>query len=150
MLIFCCFLITLAAALYVAAPLRPAARGAGGIDAPAVPIDLLAERDELQEELSNLEFDRRMEKLDDSDYQELREGTAAQAGAVLRDIGSRSAPTQSATTGIAGLLHLDAEAEILIARAKFRLARWQCPNCRRSMASADAFCASCATPRPPK
>ena len=115
-------------------------------------IDPLAERDVLQEELSGLEFDRRTEKIDEGDYQELLDGKARRAGAMLHEIeGSEVRHNDSAEsdqTANSVILHLDAEAEILIARAKIRLARWQCPQCQRSMAAGDAFCASCATPRP--
>ncbi len=83
---------------------------------------LLEQRDSLLRELKDLDFDRRMGKIDDADYAELHAATAGRATAVF-DALEALKPTGRARNGSsssAWLRAIDAEAEILVARARLR------------------------------
>ena len=126
---------------------------------------LQARRDNLLREIKDLEFDRRMGKMDKDEHDAIRAELAAQAKAVLGQIETLRADSSShpspkrarktAPRAIENQLELEIESEILIARARHRLsevrstesARWRC-DCGRTMQASDAFCASCGAPRP--
>ncbi len=126
---------------------------------------LLEQRDTTLRELKDLDFDRRMGKIDDADYAELHAAAAGRATAVL-DALEALKPTGRGRNGSASApwLHtLDAEAEIFVARARLRLrgaapkvaefpkdsadAFWVC-QCGRTVQSSDKFCGSCGATRP--
>lgn len=124
---------------------------------------LLEQRDTALRELKDLEFDRRMGKIDDADYSELRASAASRATEVLDALEALkpSGRGQNGSSNASWLRALDAEAEILVARARLRLKgatqtdtsngsqsdSWLC-ECGRSMKSSDKFCASCGATRP--
>ena len=128
---------------------------------------LLEQRDTLLRELKDLEFDRRMGKIDDADYAELRSSLAGRTTAVLDALEALKPTGRGRNGSAAPSWHhaLDAEAEILVARARLRLrggnpttkpqnvtkelpdGAWHC-QCGRIMKSSDKFCASCGTSRP--
>ena len=123
---------------------------------------LQARRDNLLREIKDLEFDRRMGKIDRESHDSMRAELTAQAKAVLKQIealhADNSAPPrvrQTVPRRLESQLELEIESEILIARARRRLtekrsveaARWNCA-CGRTMQASDAFCASCGAPRP--
>jgi hypothetical protein len=131
---------------------------------------LLEQRDTLLRELKDLDFDRRMGKIDDADYAELHSSAAARTTAVL-DALEALKPTgrgRNGSSSASWLRAIDAEAEILVARARLRLSggnvriasetasekasattndEWLC-QCGRLMSSSDKFCASCGASRP--
>lgn len=185
MLIAASLLVCVIVVLYIGAPLVragivnqsavpwPIADASATILADPRDSDALAgEQDGLARELSELDFDRRMDKIDAEEFEDLRQATAARldtvtsqlaitapAGrdiAVGRDITKGRGTPPVPTAGVSGkspmvnsmYLELEAEAEILITRARLRMARWECGECRRSMAAGDRFCASCGKPRP--
>ena len=126
---------------------------------------LQARRDNLLREIKDLEFDRRMGKMDKDEHDAIRAELAAQAKAILGQIETLRADNSSspspkrarktAPRAGEGQLELEIESEILIARARRRLsenrrteaALWRC-DCGRMMQVSDAFCASCGAPRP--
>src|SRR3712207_1211184 len=145
MLVFLSFIICLATAVYVGAPLwrgtaaSPRAQrdfSSGGSSSAAVE-ELQQQRDTLLLALKELEFDRSMSKVEESDYTRLRSELTSEASAVLRRLdeldtmtvaahGQASHTTTAshteATIADAALLDADIEAEVLIARARHRLA----------------------------
>ena len=136
---------------------------------------LLEQRDTLLRELKDLEFDRRMGKIDDADYAELHSALSGRTTAVLDALEALKPTGRGRNGSAAPSAHyaLDAEAEILVARARLRLRggkadskpltnhatrtqkpvnepandAWQC-QCGRTMKSSDKFCASCGANRP--
>ena len=132
---------------------------------------LMEQRDTLLRELKDLEFDRRMGKIDDADYAELHAALAGRTTAVLDALEALKPTGRGRNGSAAPSAHfaLDAEAEILVARARLRLRGgkaeskltakpqkpvselsngvWQC-QCGRTMKSSDKFCASCGANRP--
>lgn len=124
-------------------------------------VALQARRDNLLREIKDLEFDRRMGKIERDEHDATRAELAAQAKAVLRQIEAlnaeksppkRARPSAPETSN--RHLDLEIESEILIARARSRRAenqnadtRWHC-DCGRTMQDSDAFCAACGAPRP--
>ena len=148
------FLISAAVVAFVATPLFRERRAWAHVPHPARRAMLLDERDTLLRELKDLEFDRRMGKIDDEDYADLRASTAKKATAVLDALEQpKAAPSERAR------LEREIEAEVLIARARLKLQAtaapasagsesWQCAACGRRMAKSDKFCANCGAARP--
>jgi hypothetical protein len=130
---------------------------------------LLEQRDTLLRELKDLEFDRRMGKIDDADYAEMHSSLAGRTTAVLDALEALKPTGRGRNGSSAPSWHhaANAEAEILVARARLRLrgktpsqpaaahkadealspGPWQC-ECGRTMKSSDKFCASCGASRP--
>ena len=137
-----------AVAAFVAAPLFRERREWVNLPAPARRAMLIDERDMLLRDLKDLEFDRRMGKIDDADYAELRSTTANKATAVLNALEG-----PQLTSGRA-LLDREIETEVLIARARLKSQMqalktddWTC-TCGRRMSAADKFCGNCGAAKP--
>jgi len=161
--------VCLGTAFYIAAPLRrgrseqPAARSSAAEDRAT----LMARRDALLHDLKDLEFDRNTGKIGDNDYNEMRAATAEAASTVLQQLETNAQPLGAARRR----LELEAEVEVLIARARRGLTRaplaapsngalpqavltaafqaggWACAACGRVMGKHDRFCASCGATR---
>lgn len=84
---------------------------------------LLEQRDTTLRELKDLDFDRRMGKIDDADYAELHASAAARATAVLDALEATkpSGRVRNGSSSAPWLHALDAEAEVFVARARLRL-----------------------------
>ena len=159
-------LASLVTAFYIAAPFwrvrreQTAPRSAASRHQQAL-VALQTRRDNLLREIKDLEFDRRMGKIERDEHDATRAELAAQAKAVLRQIealnAKKAAPRRARSVASETSdrhLDLEIESEILIARARHRLSenhrealRWHC-DCGRTMQDSDAFCASCGAPRP--
>lgn len=160
------FLISAFVVAIVAAPLFREHRAWAALAPHTRRAVLLEQRDTLLRELKDLEFDRRMGKIDDADYAELHTALAGRTTAVL-DALEALKPTGRGRNGSASASWhraLDVEAEVLVARARLRLrggqsdkqkaasvklsdSAWQC-ECGRTMKNNDKFCASCGASRP--
>lgn len=165
------FLLCATVALCVAAPLFRERRAWVGMPLHTRRTTLIEERDAALRELKDLEFDRRMGKIDDADYAELQAATASRATKVLDALEALS-PTPRSRNG-AGRYALEAEAEILVARVRLQRQgkasvvsdsrspqtvapsekaveqaadTWKC-TCGRIMSNQDKFCASCGVAR---
>ncbi len=157
-------LAALGAAFYIAAPFyrESALRAPAGAPLRQRQRELETQREGLLRDLKELEFDRRMGKVDAEQYASARARATQEAARVLRQLEALSAtaslgtrrprPPQSRAQPSPGRLELELELEleVAIARARRRLrqqANWACP-CGRVMRGGDVFCASCGQPRP--
>jgi hypothetical protein len=179
MFFFVAFLICTATALFIGAPLfqrggremeagTPGFRPDGGSPSGTPTSSALEERrDTLLLALKELEFDRSMGKIEESDYDRLRGATAAEAAAVLSQLEDAGAPlTLPVGTGStsprrpvaeSALRDAEIEAEVLVARARRRTREksakrteaegWLCAQCGRDMGQNDRFCATCGAAR---
>ncbi|HEY0074385.1 MAG TPA: hypothetical protein VGB77_09805 [Abditibacteriaceae bacterium] len=160
------FLISAFVVAIVAAPLFREHRAWAALAPHTRRAVLLEQRDTLLRELKDLEFDRRMGKIDDADYAEMHTSLARRTTTVL-DALEALKPTGRGRNGSASASWhraLDVEAEVLVARARLRLrggkvetrhsaseelpdGAWHC-ECGRTMKRSDKFCASCGASRP--
>lgn len=193
------FFVAAATVFYIAAPLRQARVAEPNVPAARQRESILrleARREAVLRDLKDLEFDFRMQKFEASEYAELRASMAAEASEVLQRLeevrGSQSKSSQPksgekrrretpsavdmSTTGeaaVAARLAAEIEIEVMIARARRRLAQpasttngaaqsilddeklaqsealedvWRCA-CGREMTGDDRFCASCGAAR---
>jgi hypothetical protein len=121
--------------------------------------ELEVQREGLLRELKDLEFDRRMGKVDEEEYAQARSRVTSEASAVLSRLDrlhGQSAPSAPSGPTPAELAAVEVEVEIAIARARqgFKGAAavaspnvgWTC-SCGRSMGEQDLFCAACGQPR---
>lgn len=145
MLALFCLLVGLATALYVGAPLVSRSPSWTFEDADDDLDELCERREILLAELRDIEFDHRMNKIDAAEYAEMQADTNARAAEVLRELDSINDRLGQGDANDGAILELEAEAEVLIARARRRLRQWNCPQCGRGMPAADNFCASCGT-----
>jgi hypothetical protein len=148
--------IALAGLTYILTPLRRST------PAPAAPgprdhnerEDLIERRDSLLRELKDLEFEHEMGKIDSEDYATMQAAAADRTAEVLRRLKATRATGGDFRQWRARLWEVEAEAEILIARSRHKLAgegvneSWKCAECGRVMAAADRFCGSCGTRKP--
>jgi rubrerythrin len=176
MFFFIAFLICMATALFIGAPLFQRGRGQAesgtvGFHSTAsssggTPTNSALEerRDTLLLTLKELEFDHSMGKIDESDYARLRAATTTEAATVLSQL--EEAHARVGVTGSTGayrsaneaaLRDAEIEAEVLVARARRKREKsvkspqasaWLCAQCGRAMNEEDRFCATCGTPRP--
>ena len=167
------FLISALVVAIVAAPLFRERRMWAALAPSTRRAVLLEQRDTSLRELKDLDFDRRMGKIDDADYAELHAAAAGRATAVL-DALEAMKPSGRGRNGAASApwhRSLEAEAEIFVARARLRLRgsapspaemsqenasesaktaisdSWTC-QCGRVMSRRDKFCGSCGATRP--
>ena len=148
------FIICAVVLAFVAAPLFRERRAWVGLPAPARRAMLLDERDMLLRDLKDLEFDRRMGKIDDADYAELRATTAGKATQVLNALEGPPLINGAALTNGRALLDREIEAEVMIARARLKAPLnapkandWTC-TCGRRMGATDKFCGNCGASKP--
>jgi rubrerythrin len=145
MFYFLAFLICMATALFIGAPLFQRGRQAeegetvgfhlGDVATDGTPTSsaLAERRDALLLALKELEFDHSMGKIEEGDYVRLRAATTTEAATVLNQLESARAsfasPTMIGSAGVllsegeAAVRDAEIEAEILIARARQRRRR---------------------------
>lgn len=148
-------LAALGAAFYIAAPFYREA----SLHSPAgAPLrhrqrELESSREALLRELKELEFDRRMGKIDADQYASARASVTRQASLVLRQIEALQSPRAPRRAGAPRANRsrrgLEIELEVAVARARRRMASaaWAC-SCGRVMQARDRFCGSCGQPQP--
>lgn len=108
--------------------------------------NLLAQRDGLYATLRDLELDRQLGKLDDTDYNALRDRYMAQAAQVLQDLDALQG--KGATAGASAVLEREVSArrqvqELENAGADAKTAAGFCRHCGQPYGSGDKFCARC-------
>jgi len=156
-------LVAVATVLYIGLPFYRG-RGEGGEEArvSSQKLEWELQRESLLRELKELEFDHRMGKIDDAEYQTLRDETSQAASAVLAQLAALrprraalAAPIRE-SVAIANAI----EIEVLVTRARRREKSapqaaqstlesnlsWRCA-CGRTMSHADRFCAACGRSR---
>lgn len=147
LLILIAALAILAYPLYLSRP-RPATVSVSTLD------DVIARRDGTYATLRDLELDHELGKLDDRDYNALRESYLVQASNILRELDALRGEGVNASAGdeiekeIAALRRQPAEAkgvpeEEKPPRAASPNTVLECPNCGRPYSRGDRFCARC-------
>ncbi len=161
-------LAALGAAFYIAAPFyrESSLRAPAGAPLRQKQRELETQREGLLRELKELEFDRRMGKIEPEQYASARARVTQEASRVLRQLEALEAPAspvarrprlvepsvfqaQPRTEGSRKRLALEIEVEVAVERARRRNqeALWSCA-CGRVMGSSDRFCASCGQSKP--
>ena len=151
-------LFAVATVLYIGLPFyRGRVEGGEGARVSSQRLEWELQRESLLRELKELDFDHRMGKIDDAEYQALRDETSQAASAVLAQLASlRARRTAAVAPDTDGAVVSHAiEIEVLVARARRRTKsasqstlgkNWTC-ICGRVMSDADRFCAACGAPR---
>ena len=150
-------LAALAVAFYIAAPfLRESAlRAPAGAPTRERKRALEMKREALLREIKELEFDRRMGKVDPDEYASARGRLTQEAAQVLTQLEEAARASSRAEKPARARVALEIEAEVAVARARRRMKRterakpataWQC-ECGRVMPTSDRFCGSCGQPR---
>jgi hypothetical protein len=97
----------------------------------------MEQRDALYAAIRELDFDHRMGKIDDEDYQRMRGDYTRQAAALLREVDRGNGRSRAAD---------DVEREVAAVRKKEGQVQTQtafCASCGAKVRSNDRFCASC-------
>lgn len=133
-------------AAFVLLPLRSRATSVIEYSNRSADKDLKEKQARLRRQLSDLNFDRSMQKVNEDDYESARADLNAQLETIEQNL--RLATTSKETVSSADF---DLEAEVLIARARRKRVAtndktWTC-ECGRAMSDADKFCASCGAAR---
>jgi hypothetical protein len=158
MLFFLTTLAALCAAFYIALPFwrEASLRAPAGVPLRMKQRELEGQRESLLRELKDLEFDRRMGKVEPSEYEAARARLTQEAAQVLRKLEELPTPKAKAHEPKARgnrRLDLEIEIEVAVARARRKMkmqqasAFWEC-ECGRQMNLGDRFCASCGQERP--
>lgn len=102
--------------------------------------ELIEERERVLESIRELDFDHRMGKVEEADYQEARGRYEAQAIEVMKAI--------DRTNGRPGQVDIEkqVEAEIASLRQKGPPSGARCPDCGASLSAGAKFCAQCGRP----
>lgn len=138
------FAVLIAALAVLAYPLYRAQRQPVRINASTLD-NLLAERDGIYATLRDLETDKELGKLDDADYNALREKYMTQAAAVLQELdllrgqGSAAAASAEIETQVAALRKSPVTKRTSARASSGR----HCKNCGRACDEGDKFCAKC-------
>lgn len=147
LLILIAALAVLAYPLYLSRP-RPAIVSVSTLD------DVIARRDGAYATLRDLELDHELGKLDDRDYNALRESYLVQASDILRELDALRGEGVNASAGdeiekeIAALRRQPAEVKNVPKQempqgAEVASIVLECPNCGRPYSQGDRFCARC-------
>lgn len=108
--------------------------------------NLLARRDGLYTSLRDLELDRQLGKLDDADYNALRDKYMIQATEVLEELDTVQGKGAAATANAALEQEVSARRQVRDrknSRADAKTAAGFCRNCGQSYETGDKFCAKC-------
>lgn len=108
--------------------------------------NLLARRDGLYATLRDLELDRQLGKLDDADYNALREKYMTQATEVMQDLDTLQGKGAAAAANATLEQEVSARRQLRDRknpRADAKTAAGFCRNCGQSYETGDKFCAKC-------
>jgi hypothetical protein len=133
--------LTAAVVLYVVQPVLAARRQIALPDTRAASRRLQESKDQLLSTLKELEFDHRLGKLSDTDYQQLRTEVEGKALRVMEQLDEDASRSQS--PGVRAQIEAEVAARRSGSADELVQPPASCSSCGAPRATADRFCAAC-------